>query len=433
MCQHSLSCFSEQLDSIYLFSLGERPFKCALCGRGFKQSSDMKKHRKTHFKTSNTNGNSKTIHFNNNEFVQEYGNKFAGIIKANSPFLNMGPENLPGNYDNNPSDEQPSPNVDPSIGNVNETINQIIKVEMKSSCEGVVSPLSCDSGVKVESDHSASPENITREKKIRYNNEPPLQGSAAMDMPTSARMPARYYAYGNLSNGHNFQEQGPTPTSVLSFYQPVPGNKYQFQNTSEKSPGDDFQEKQMYAGAYPLNAQFVENGLRHSVTMEIQNGEIPITEHENRKRLRTESDDGHPEMVHPEMVRPEQGSFSNFYQMENSDVTVVTQRNPGQGIEKDITQDQGRNPGDTNTQNGILPMNVVETAATHEGMDVRRPSEDAVDEAEVAGRVSKSGIVRKPVVVKLRTEKESGTFKRTEMSSARKLGKTKRGNLKCCC
>ena len=30
--------------------LGERPFKCGVCGRGFKQSSDMKKHRKTHFK-----------------------------------------------------------------------------------------------------------------------------------------------------------------------------------------------------------------------------------------------------------------------------------------------------------------------------------------------------------------------------------------------
>ena len=31
-------------------SVGERPFKCEVCGRGFKQSSDMKKHRKTHFK-----------------------------------------------------------------------------------------------------------------------------------------------------------------------------------------------------------------------------------------------------------------------------------------------------------------------------------------------------------------------------------------------
>ena len=32
------------------FYIGERPFKCGVCGRGFKQSSDMKKHRKTHFK-----------------------------------------------------------------------------------------------------------------------------------------------------------------------------------------------------------------------------------------------------------------------------------------------------------------------------------------------------------------------------------------------
>ncbi|XP_046856783.1 ras-responsive element-binding protein 1-like isoform X1 [Xenia sp. Carnegie-2017] len=37
---------------------GERPFKCDVCGRGFKQSSDMKKHRKTHFKkqTSSKSG-----------------------------------------------------------------------------------------------------------------------------------------------------------------------------------------------------------------------------------------------------------------------------------------------------------------------------------------------------------------------------------------
>ena len=34
---------------MYFFT-GERPFKCGVCGRGFKQSSDMKKHRKTHFK-----------------------------------------------------------------------------------------------------------------------------------------------------------------------------------------------------------------------------------------------------------------------------------------------------------------------------------------------------------------------------------------------
>ena len=33
-----------------MFSVGERPFKCGVCGRGFKQSSDMKKHKKTHFK-----------------------------------------------------------------------------------------------------------------------------------------------------------------------------------------------------------------------------------------------------------------------------------------------------------------------------------------------------------------------------------------------
>lgn len=377
----------------------------------------MKKHRKTHFKTSNTNGNWKTIHFNNNEFAQEYENKFAGIIKVDSSFMNTRPEHLPGNYDNDTTDERPSPNVEHSNGNVaNETTNQIIKVEMKSACEGVVSPLSCDSGVKVESDHSASPENITREKKIRYNNEPPLHESAAMDVATSARMPARYYAYGKLSNGHNFQER-PTPASVASFYQPVPGNNYQFQNTGEKNPDEDFQEKQMFAGAYPVSAQHVENGLRRSVTMELQNGEVSITEHENRKQEQSE-----------------QAAFSNVYPMEKSDVPVaVTQMNPGQGIEKDITQDQGRNSGGINTHNGILPMN-VETAATHEGMDVGRPSEDAVDDAEVAGRVSKSGIVRKAVVVKLRTEKENGTFKRTEMSSAKKLCKTtKRGNLKCRC
>ena len=33
-----------------MFTIGERPFKCGVCGRGFKQSSDMKKHRRTHFK-----------------------------------------------------------------------------------------------------------------------------------------------------------------------------------------------------------------------------------------------------------------------------------------------------------------------------------------------------------------------------------------------
>lgn len=33
---------------MYLFSAGERPYICDICHKGFKQSSDLKKHRRTH-------------------------------------------------------------------------------------------------------------------------------------------------------------------------------------------------------------------------------------------------------------------------------------------------------------------------------------------------------------------------------------------------
>ena len=48
LCPFNLVVISYRFLLSFLFPVGERPFKCHICGKAFKQSSDLKKHVNLH-------------------------------------------------------------------------------------------------------------------------------------------------------------------------------------------------------------------------------------------------------------------------------------------------------------------------------------------------------------------------------------------------
>ena len=396
-----------------LFSLGERPFKCVLCGRGFKQSSDMKKHRKTHFKTSLPNARNKVVNLKKEEDCEP--------LPAIS-FMVVRPDDPPGMQVDYQNDAPRSPSEQPNRKVVEKI--KLVKVERRTTDQNMAPPSSFNSRVKVESDNCLSPENVNRDNKYRFL-EPTRRNSTATELVTTARMPATNDVFGNphLSDGVNFLEK----ESATGFVQPVSTNGSNCRTGSDVDKVvENIQEKYTVVREHS-NVQPPENHVHNSIFMETGNDEITKKPDVGRG---TCSGDGQT------AVHEDQANFSNYRQLDEINATPTSTYSLGsrsifvvQRTDRERTDEERASPSESEIQNEMVPMDVQRTVDS-DVVNVGNPLDEVVDDLAVTGEARRPESVRRAVVVKMRNDKGNATFRRNAIASTRKQARpTKRGKI----